>query len=1010
MKHFSYWTSPEQLEGPDTEVGRQTASSPGDGSALARRDFLKLSGFAMGATMLAGCERGSERDVVPYLVSPEEVVPGRSYEYATVCGACPAACGALARAVDGHPIKMEGNPGHPLSAGGLCALGQASVLELYDSQRLRHPLQGGKKSSWRKVDAALSEAFAQLETGRGSVRFLIDSTTGPAERAAIEQFVARFPDGRLVIYDPISCSSIADAHAQTHGLRRLPRFHFDRAELIVSIAADFLGEWIAPVEFTAGYSRGRSLASHGGSFSRHIHLESRLSLTGSNADQRIVMPAGASAAILAHLAYHLAGHLNLAGPAGRLPELPIDLRTCEGIVRELLQASRGRSLVVCGENDPAAQRLVNFINEALGNYGSTGTLDLRQSAQHRLGVDAELLRLDDELRRGDVDGLLIRGVNPVFELPFGEDWQRAFAQIELVVAFAERRTETASHAHYLCPEPHFLECWGDSEPVEGIVALRQPILRTLGQARPLLESLARWSGRSSSARAELRGFWRRSVFPRCPEAIPFDDFWDRTLHDGWAIVESRTEEGGSFAADTVTFPADLAPLPEGHLRVELFPSAATYDGRHAHNPWLLELPDPITKITWENCAAIAASTAAILGIQTGDEIEILRAGSVRLTLPALVQPGQHAEVIAIALGWGRQGTDRFARVGPQWLEGRPTVEPGSLVGSNGSCLISRGASTLHYAASTVCVRATGRKRGLATTQQHHSLTLPGGLAPFGRQERNIVQELTLGELREHESNGRGHARHHASLYKDHAKAPHHWGMAIDLSLCTGCSACVVACQAENNIPVVGRDEVARSREMHWLRIDRYYRGDAEAVDVVHMPMMCQHCDNAPCENVCPVQATVQSAEGLNQQVYNRCVGTRYCANNCPYKVRRFNWFDYPRADGLRNLVLNPNVTVRSRGVMEKCSLCVQRIQEAKFAARSKGLELTGDMIKPACAQSCPAGAISFGDALDAEGRLAKARESSRHFTVLEELGAKPVVGYLAKVRNRIQRAESHEQV
>ncbi len=1005
-----------------------------DRASVDRRSFLKMAGFTVGAATLYGCIRGKEREVVPYLVAPEEVVAGRAYWYASVCGACPAACGVLAKALDGRPIKLEGNPDHPLSAGGLCAVGQASVLSLYDSQRLRAPLQGGTKSDWGAVDNALAAALGPLAAGGraapgraapgraapGRVRFLTDSTTGPTERATIEAFLARFPDGRLIIYDPISLSAIADAHEETHGVRVIPRYHVDRAEVIVSFAADFLGNWLSPVEHTRAYRAGRRLDAADAPFSHHTQLESRLTLTGSNADQRVVVPPRSAAAILAHLAERVARGLGATPPwTAALPELPVDSAVVEQIARRLLGAHPGRSLMLCGDNDLAAQRLTNFVNELLGSYAENGTVNLSQPTQQRIGDDRALLELREELRNGNVDALFVRNVNPVYDLPFGAELKMALGEVDLVVSFAEREDETARLAHFVCPEPHFLESWGDSEPAAGIVALRQPVLRVLGKTRPLLESLAVWSGQPATARDVVRQVWRRRVFPRAHNAGGFEKFWHQTLHDGQAEVtpaagEPEVTAAGALMADAVTLPEAPAKVADGELVVELYASAAAYDGRHAHNPWLLELPDPIAKTTWDNFATLAEATARGLGVENGDELEITRDGDEPLRLPVLVQPGQHPATLSIALGWGRQGTERFAQVGPQWLEGKPTVEEGRLVGTNAAPLVAVAAEHLAYSGNTVQVRPTGVRREFACTQMHHSLFVPERLARAGHERRPIVQETTLASLRRsgHGGHGEGHGEH-PSLYKEHEMEPHHWGLVVDLTACTGCSACVISCQAENNIPVVGRDEVSRSREMHWMRIDRYYSGDghgggAKDLDVVYMPMMCQHCDNAPCENVCPVQATAQSAEGLNQQVYNRCVGTRYCANNCPYKVRRFNWFDYPREDRLQNMALNPDVTVRSRGVMEKCSMCVQRIQEAKAVAKQAGVAMADGQIEPACAQSCPAGAIVFGDINDPESRLSRLKRDSRHYTVLAELGVKPVVGYLSKVRNRTERSGSDE--
>jgi len=590
----------------------------------------------------------------------------------------------------------------------------------------------------------------------------------------------------------------------------------------------------------------------------------------------------------------------------------------------------------------------------------------------------------------------------LYDLPAADRLGQALDRVGLFVSFSADENETSRQAHFVCPEPHFLATWGDTEPVAGIASIRQPAVRPIGSTRSLLESLATWSGTPRSAYDAVRESWRRNVYPRRESDSNFEQFWNQSLHDGFVRLRREPDGIPPFDTSKVTPPAGGAVRASGEFLVELHPSLAVLDGRHATNPWLQELPDPIAKTVWDNFAAFSPSAAEAQAITTGDVVRISAAGETEasIELPVLVQPGQHDGTVAVALGYGRAGTERFANVGPQWLEARPTLAEGQRIGANAAPLIDWAGASLIYSGRRIKVVKTGRRHELAMKQQYHSLHLPARLAMGHDHPRPILQEATLAQWRRDPAAG-GHAHHElASLWPDHPMSPHHWGLSIDLTACTGCSACVVACQAENNIPVVGKDEVRRSREMHWMRIDRYYSGEGSEVDVAHMPMMCQHCDNAPCETVCPVQATVQSAEGLNQQIYNRCVGTRYCANNCPYKARRFNWFSYAREDQLQNLALNPDVTVRSRGVMEKCSLCVQRIQDGKAEAKRAGRPPRDGDIQPACAQSCPAGAIVFGDMNDPESRLAHEKHDPRHFNVLAELGVKPVVGYLTLLRNR----------
>ncbi|MBI4164532.1 MAG: 4Fe-4S dicluster domain-containing protein, partial [Acidobacteria bacterium] len=612
-----------------------------------------------------------------------------------------------------------------------------------------------------------------------------------------------------------------------------------------------------------------------------------------------------------------------------------------------------------------------------------------------------------------VAALFIQGVNPVYDLPEGEALARALERVPLVVSFSERVDETAATARVVAPDHHPLESWGDAEAVAGTVSLLQPAVNPLGNTRSVLKSLAAWCSAPKNAYETLREHWQVAIFPRQKRGRSFQDFWDHSVQDGFAEVEPTRVQPRPFNLSVVR-PVPPRPAASDAFALVLYPKVTMLDGRHAHNAWLHELPDPISKVTWDNYACLAPAAAARLGVRDGDVVRIEvpdGAGERSLELPALVQLGQHVSAVAVALGYGRKGTERFANVGPRWLQALASVGPDGRVGKNAAPLAILGDGLIRYERSNARIVKTGAKRALASTQEHHSLSAPRNVAPGQVEPRPIVQETTLAALLsgscEHNTKSGPDAQN--DLWPDdHPYSGHRWAMAIDLSACTGCSACVVACQAENNIPVVGKDEVRRHREMHWLRIDRYYAEHASAVDVAFQPMLCQQCDTAPCESVCPVIATVHSEEGLNQQIYNRCVGTRYCANNCPYKVRRFNWFDYPREDRLQNLVLNPDVTVRSRGVMEKCTFCVQRIQEAKLEAKRTGEKFSDDAVHTACEQSCPAGAIVFGDLNDPESRVAKLAASGGAYRVLEEFNFRPAVHYLKIVRNRPEGEEGKQ--
>ena len=722
-----------------------------------------------------------------------------------------------------------------------------------------------------------------------------------------------------------------------------------------------------------------------------------MSLTGGNADRRFRLADDEYAAVLKSL------HLKLARLAGQsVPDAepvtsPIPDAELVKLVDQLW-AARGSSLVLSDSQEVGVQVLVNRVNHLLQNYGKT--LDLDRPSRQRQGNDEEVLTLIDEIKAGKVAALFVAGTDLTHNLPERESLAAAIKNVKLVVSYSEREDDISTLAGFVCPDHHNLESWLDAEPVEGVVSLCQPMLEPLGNTRSILESLAKWSGESQSAYEILKANWEKAIHPRT-KAGPFQAFWDQAVHDGFVETRPAKKPQLEFQAESATAPTNQET---GEYCLSLYSKVGLTDSRHAHNPWLQELPDPVTKITWDNYVCLSDDTAEKLEVETGDVVQVA-ADDFRLELPAVIQPGQRDRVVAIALAYGVKGTDRFANIGPDWLEAKPTVAKGALVGKNAAGFLKARNGTIHRTRSDVTLKKTGERYELASTQEHHrvEVPVPDNVPLHEAEKREPVQETTLAAFAKNPAAGKPELHDFGDVQlwaEDHPKDRNWWGMAIDLNACTGCSACLIACQSENNVPVVGKDEVARQREMHWIRIDRYYSGEDDDVDVLHQPMMCQHCDNAPCETVCPVLATVHGGEGLNEQAYNRCVGTRYCANNCPYKVRRFNWFDYPHNDELQNLALNPDVTVRSRGVMEKCSLCVQRIQEEKIESKRLGVPVADGQIQTACQQSCPAQAITFGNRNDPESDISKTLENPRQYGVLEEFNFRPSVFYLRLVRNR----------
>jgi len=941
----------------------------GIGGGPDRRGFLKAAGFSFGAAMLAGCGRTVQK-IVPNLVQPEGFTPGRPVYYASTCGACSAGCGTLVKVRDGRPIKLEGNPDHPVSHGGLCAVGQASILGLYDSLRVTQPAIGGNPAGWTQADTLVAARLDEVRRGGGALRLLTPTVHSPSETAWIRRFLEGFRNSRHVEYDSLSASAILDAHQATHGARILPRYRFDKADVIVSIDADFLGSWISPVEFARGYAVSRDPGA--ARYAWHAQVEPRMSLSGTKADRRVII----SPAETTPFVHALAEAVRTGGSnRPEIAELAAHLRV-----------ARGRGLVVCGSQDLDTQVAVNRINETLGNYGAT--IETSRASRQRRGDDRALETLLEELNAGRVDMLIVAGANPVFDLPGGD----AVSKARFLAVHAERLDETAAKAHVISAASHTLESWGDAEPVEGAASITQPCIRPLFQTRSWLETLAAWSGHAGPALDLLREHWRQSIFPKTKTDLAFDRFWEKALQDGFVEYEPPAR-AKSAAPQRETAPPQQSKPPEG-FEVVLYAKAALLDGRHAYNPWLQEVPDPVTKIAWDNYASLAPAAASKLGVASGDVVRLECAGQT-LELPAVVQPGQHESTVAVALGYGSRLSARFAKAGPEWIEGRPTLNEKGLVGANAAPLLALERGALRYSRAGASLARTGKRVDLACTQEHHTLTVPERLRPAAGGARPIVRETTLAASRE----ARPKDAPVPELWPpDHPYPVHHWAMVVDLNACTGCTACIVACQVENNIPVVGKDEMRRKREMHWMRIDRYYSGEPDNPRVAHQPMFCQQCDHAPCETVCPVLATSHSDEGLNQQTYNRCVGTRYCANNCPYKVRRFNWFEYARDDRTANLVLNPDVTVRSRGTMEKCTFCVQRIQDAKIEAKRTGRPVRDGDVQTACQQTCPAKAIAFGDLNDSQSEVSRLMANVRRYRVLEEINVRPGVGYLKIVR------------
>ncbi|MCB9251058.1 MAG: TAT-variant-translocated molybdopterin oxidoreductase [Flavobacteriales bacterium] len=954
-----------------------------------RRDFLKYFGFSVSAVALAACQKTQVKYAIPYVVNPENVTPGNANYYASTCGGCNTGCGILVKTREGRPIKLDGNELSPISKGALCATGQASILSLYDINRLANPVKNGNENeNWGELDKEIIAKLEGIVASGGKITIVTGSSKSPSLAKALEVFKAKYAGTEVVAYDPISYSGILLANEKSFGKRALPSYNFDKADVIVSFGADFLGTWISPVEYTKQWVTKRNPKD--GKLSKHYQFESILSLTGSNADVRVPMKESKEGIYLISLYNEIARQMNGSQiPVAQKAELAGN--SIEKAAKDLVAAS-GRSLVVSKSNVTEHQILVNAINLMLGNYGAV--IDMNNHSNQSNFIESDFEQFVSNLSSGSVKGVIFMGTNPVYSYHNSSKLVEGLKKASLVVTTSEQKDETSEVAGYICPDSHFLESWGDSEPKKGLISFTQPTISKVFNTRQAIESILIWAG-LSAAEADAYTFIKSSY-----EDI---DVWNKSVHDG--VIVSATEESAtpSFSANVNEAAEKIVSGSSKSDSSELivYQKVGVKDGNLANNPWLHETPDPISKVCYDNYLSVSKSEAEKNDLKQNDVVNISLGNKKIENIPVLIQPGQATGTYAIALGYGRTQSGKV----------------GKNLGKNAyPLLMVKDGNTLYNYQGSITVEKTGEKYVLAQTQTHHTI-----------EGRDYIREATLEEFKKNPYVRNDHKIDLVTLWQEYDYTTgHKWGMAIDLNACTGCGACIVSCHIENNVPVVGRDEIRLRREMHWMRIDRYYSfytpeqyltkekeiesSESTVYDnirVVHAPMMCQHCEHAPCETVCPVLATTHSTEGLNQMTYNRCIGTKYCGNNCPYKVRRFNWFRYNDNDNFDNhfnndlgkMVINPDVTVRTRGVMEKCSFCVQRIQAGKLSAKREGRKVKDGDIKTACATACPSNAIVFGDMNDPESEISKLYKNERSYHMLEEVGIKPSVSYLTKIRN-----------
>ncbi len=989
-------------------------------TSTTRRDFLKYVGFSTAAASLAACE-GPVKKSIPYVVQPTEIIPGVANYYATTIADGFDFASVLVKTREGRPIKIENNT-MAATNGSANARVHASVLGLYDSLRVQGPKKAGESVSWNAFDTETSDKLTNIAATNKDIVLLTQTFASPSTSKLISEFKEKYGNVRHVVYDAVSESAALDAYQAKYGERGLANYDFSKAMTIVSVGADFLGDWQGG-GFDSGYSKNR-VPDHG-KMSRHVQFESNMSLTGANADKRVPLTPTQQKLVLAKLYSLVTGNNVSVNGLSEKVEAAVKSAASQ------LKKAGSNGLVVTGIQDVNAQTVALEINEAL----SSKAFDAKTPIKTRQGNDKAVAGLIADMKAGKVGAIIMSGVNPMYTLSNASEFEEGLKKTELSIAFSMKVDETSSKVEYIAAAPHYLESWGDVELKKGHYALTQPTIRPLFDTRQFQDTLLKWTGNDVSYHDYIKEAWGTDVlggssFNKALHdgvfvgaiATEVEDTADNTASSNVEEDETATQATSENAAQTLA-----ASAKSKGLELTLYTKVGMGDGQQANNPWLQEFPDPITRASWDNYLTISKADADEKGLINKHVANGALNGSyanvtvngVTITAPVMIQPGQAKGSVGLAFGYGKT------------LGLKTEMQTGV-----NAYALYQGFNTVQ----TVTIEPAAGEHEFASVQLHNTL--------MGRGD--IIKETTL-EIFNTKDKKHWNAVPVVSL--NHEETPvtspkvdlwdefdrsigHHFNLSIDLNACTGCGACVIACHAENNVPVVGKTEVRRSRDMHWLRIDRYYsseesfEGDntkkdeisglgsslsefgemenaSENPQVAFQPVMCQHCNHAPCETVCPVAATSHGRQGQNHMAYNRCVGTRYCANNCPYKVRRFNWFlyngndefDYHMNDDLGRMVLNPDVVVRSRGVMEKCSMCIQMTQKTILDAKRDGREIKDGEFQTACSAACSSGAMSFGDINDKESKVAKLLEDNRMYHLLEHVGTKPNVQYQTKVRN-----------
>ena len=966
-----YWRSLDQLASTPEfqswmkrEFPESVTELEMDGSS--RRTVLKLMAASFGLAGLTACSRPVEH-IFPISKNVENYIPGEKYYYTTITSLAGQVTGLLVETHDGRPTKIEGNPDHPFSQGAATAVAQASLLNLYDPDRSARVLESSKESSWERF-----EAFAKgLNLGDGSgLRFLSETVTSPSLVALRSETLKKFPKAKWVEYEAFQRNNGREGAMIAFGQPVNIQTNFDKAKVILALDSDFLGlDWTTPLP-TKQFSSRRRVEKQEDleKLNRLYSVESQFSITGANADHRLRL-AGSQIKQFA---------ADVAAALGALPGLPVlndDRRSkfLQAVVKDLKAAGPEALVITSPRQPPVVHALAFLMNQTLGSLGNVTTLT-KATAEDRVeaGVDA-LKNLTNEMNSGQVTALAILGGNPAYTAPADLRFATAMTKVANSVHLGADENETAAAAKWHVPEAHFLESWGDGVTATGVASIQQPVIDPIFGGKSALEIVALFAGaKETKAHDIVKNYWT-AQWP----AAERDKTWRKTLNDG--IIAGKAPESLKVSADAKRVAAAWAAEPkppQGGVEIGFVPSWAAWDGRYANNGWTQETPDPMTKQVWGNAALISPATARAKDLHDGDVVTLKR-GGVMMEAGILLQPGLADNVVTIALGYGRA---RCGRVGKDVGYNANLIRTTDGFWYSPGFEIAKTGQTFEF--------ATTHERGLAEHMNNRPLYREATVEDYKRNPKVIEAMNEVPELH--------------SVYPERTyEGEYQWGMAIDLGACTGCNACVVACQAENNTPIVGKKQVIRGREMHWLRLDRYYVGSEDEPRAVEQPIPCMQCENAPCENVCPVEATSHSDEGLNDMVYNRCVGTRYCANNCPFKVRHFNFLNFHKDDPqIMSMAFNPDVTVRMRGVMEKCTYCVQRIQEVRIKTKVEGRrQIREGEIQTACQQTCPAEAIVFGNINDPNSRVSKLKKQERNYGMLAEMDLKPRTTYLGRLRN-----------